>query len=181
LEVHTTASQGRSLLSNRDWAAVEGQLCLVTEFVPMAAMDRGHVTAINATTPLASVGLRTKAGQEFTGYVAHKTDFAMLWAAFRDRSEVAGTTLEFGPCVKSPDDLHQCLAENEEVWLMWSRNDYKAGAGLMRPFLPRLTVMVSPKGALDLLQNRNSRPDLHGMARARASVPLLTWKPEIKK
>jgi hypothetical protein len=49
---------------------------------------------------------------------------------------------------------------------------------LVRPFLPKLIVMVAKKGAFDLLRDPSLRPDLEGQAYAREVVPLITWTPE---
>jgi hypothetical protein len=84
----------------------------------------------------------------------------------------------------SPGDLRlDGHGENEEVWLTWTRKNYTGAARLFNRFLPRLVVMVSRKGALELLRDREGRlrPDLKGEARAMASVPLITWTPEVMK
>lgn len=169
-----------ALLKNRDWAAIDGQMCLVTEFVPMAKMSNGEITAIDSQLPYASVTLRTEDGREVKGFVTHKTDFAMLWAAFNERTRVPGTRVDVASDVESPDDLGlDRLGENEEVWLVWTQKHYRTGAGLLRPFLPKLIVMVSRKGSMELLRNNEMRPDLQGMPRHLATRPLITWTPEV--
>ncbi|MEX1128634.1 MAG: hypothetical protein WEB50_08730 [Vicinamibacterales bacterium] len=174
------------LLKDREWASIDGQLCLVRQFVPMAKMENGQVTAISATMPYASVTLSTEDGRELKGFIGHKTDFAMMWVAFNERTEVAGTRLDVRSDIDSSDDLClEHLGENEEVWLIWTRKSYRTGAGFFKSFLPRLIVMVSRKGALELLRNRDLRPELSGEARHCAISPtispLLTWTPEVMK
>lgn len=170
----------KALLKNRDWATIEGQMCLVTEFVPMATMSNGQITVINSRLPYASVTLRTEDGREVDGFVSHKTDFAMLWAAFNERTKVAGTRLDVSSDIESPDDLRfDRLGENEEVWLVWTQKHYRLVAGLLKAFLPRLIVMVSKKGSLELRMNKDLRRDLQGMARHLATRPLITWTPEV--
>jgi hypothetical protein len=71
------------------------------------------------------------------------------------------------------------LLGGEEVWLTWTRNRYKAGAGLFMRLLPKLIVMVAKKGAFDLLRDPSLRPDLNGQSYAREVVPLITWTPEV--
>lgn len=170
----------RALLKNRDWAAIDGQMCLVTEFAPMAKVSNGQITAINSQLPYASVMLRTEDGSEVKGFVTHKTDFAMLWAAFNERTKVAWTRVDVRSDVESPDDLRlDRLGENEEVWLVWTQKHYRTGASLVKAFLPKLIVMVSRKGSMELLTNKHLRPELHGMARHLATAPLITWTPEV--
>ena len=170
----------KDLLKDRDWASIDGQVCLVTEFVPLASVQNGQVTAIDATLPLASVTLSTEDGQELNGFIPHKLDFQMLWAAFKQRTKVTGTRMDVGPDVESPEDLClDCLSENEEVWLIWTRKNYRTGAGFFKIFLPKLIVMVGHKGALELLRHHHLRPELSGVARARAMTPLITWTPDV--
>jgi len=103
----------------------------------------------------------------------------MLWAAFNRRTEVPGTRVE----VRSPELNSDGLGENEEVWLVSTRKNYVAAAGLFGRFLPRLVVMVSRKGAFELALDRTGRirPDLRGMARALATLPLVTWTPKVMR
>jgi hypothetical protein len=161
------------LLSDRDWASIDGRVCLVTDFVPMAAFQAGRVVALPGT-PYASVRLRCEKGpEELTGFVSHKIDFAMLWAAFRKRARVPGTNLEVDSAALNPEGL----GENEEVWLVWTKRNYSSMMRLLSPFLPRLVIYVAPRGAFQLEMNTQIRPDLTGEARWKAVAPLATWKP----
>ena len=169
----------RALLTDKDWSSIDGQVCLVLEFSPMAKMESGEVIAI-PKLPYASVQLRTEDATEIKGFISHRTDFAMLWAAFNERTNVPGVRTEVSNRIRSPEDLSlDGLRENEEVWLVWRRNNYSRLAFLMKPILPRLTVMVCRKGARDLLMDNNLRPELNGEARAIAIHPLVTWTPEV--
>ena len=166
----------RTFATDRDWTSIDGQLCLVTAFIPMAKVEKGNVIAINSSTPYGSVHIKCeKSSDDIIGFITHKTDFSMLWAAFNQRAEVAGTRVE----VRSPDLNSAGLGESEEVWLVWTQRRYRTGAGLFRKILPRLIVMVSPKGAFELLLDRDIRPDLQGEARALATLPLATWTPKV--
>ena len=171
----------RTLLKDKDWAPIEGRLCLVTDFVPLAKVENGRVRTISSATPYASVRLKCEdSTDQITGFIGHKTDFAMLWAAFNKRTEVPGTRVE----VLSPEELNPGgLGENEEVWLVWTRRNYAPAARLFSWFLPRLVVMVSRKGALKLVLDRQGRlrPDLKGEARFKAEAALVTWTPRIMR
>lgn len=169
----------RTLLKNKDWASIDGKVCLVNDFVPMAAMSNGRVTTLGPTVPYASVHLTCEdSSDQITAFICHKIDFATLWAAFRERTKVPGTRLEIRADVESPEDLSLSgLGENEEVWLVWTRTRYKP---LTRPFkwlFPSLIVMVVRKGAFELYRNRDLQPDLTGEARFKATSPLATWLP----
>ncbi len=162
-----------TLLSDRDWASIDGRVCLVTDFVPMATIEAGRVVRLPGT-PYASVHLKCeKEPEELTAFVSHKTDFAVLWAAFRQRARVPGTSLEVDSAVLNPEGL----GENEEVGLVWTKRNYSSMMRLFSPFLPRLVVYVAPQGAFQLEMNAQLRPDLTGEARWKAVAPLATWKP----
>jgi len=168
----------RTLLRDKDWAAIDGRLCLVTNFVPLLAkVENGKVLDIDLFTPYASVDLKCEnSTEDITGFITHKMDFAMLWAAFKHRTEVPGTRIK----IYSPEFNPDGLGENEEVWLVWTRKHYKfAAARLFKLFMPKLIVMVSPKGAFELWMDHTIRPDLHGIARVQATLPLVTWTPEV--
>jgi hypothetical protein len=74
----------RTLLTDDDWATIDGRLCLVTTFVPMAKVQGDSVIAMSATMPYGSVHIKCEELlDDITGFITHKTDFAMLWAAFK--------------------------------------------------------------------------------------------------
>ena len=168
----------RSFLTDRDWSAIDGELCLVTEFVPIATFENGQVRAINTTTPYAAVKLRRSSGRECHGFIAHKVDFLMLWAAFKARMQIDGVHLAHREGTEVALDG---LQDNEEVWLTWTAKNYRPSAWLMKRVLPRLVVTVAPKGGFELLANPDSRPDLKGEARFINAMPSLTWTPEVMK
>ena len=170
------------LLTDNQWAAIEGRLCLVTNFDPWATLEKGRIRAFFGwATPYACVQLKCEnSTQDITGFISHKTEFAMLWAAFNKRTELPGTWLDaWSPGEYNPDGL----GENEEVWLIWTRKNYLAAARLFSRFLPRLIVMVSRKGAFELVMDREERlrPRLKGMARFKAKAPLVTWTPRVMR
>ena len=171
----------KTFLKDNDWASIDGQLCLVTAFTPMAKVENGSVVAMSAGTPYASVRLRCeRLADDITGFISHKTDFAMLWAAFRQRTAIQGTRVD----VHSPEEFNPAgLGENEEVWLVWTRKNYRGTARLFGSFLPRLIVMVSRKGAFEIALDRTGRirPELKGEARAMATLPLVMWTPKVMR
>jgi len=173
------------LLKDKDWSAIDGEICRVLEFTPLIAIVKdGHVKASSLTTPYASVVIECPIIQgNATGYITHKVDFAMLWAAFKERTQVKGTRVEM------KYDSHGVpafvakhgVATNEEVWLVWTNKHYILKSGLINKPLPRLIVSVCPKGAYELVTNSNVRPELTGEARFLAECPLVAWTPIVMK
>lgn len=151
-----------TLLKDSDWRIIDGEVCRVIDFVPMASIKEEKVLAINPTTPYASVHLerRNFPGQKVTGFIAHKLDFIHLWRAFKDRG----------------------VKPDEEVIISWSTKHHKNWMYRILAFaMPRLWVMICHKGAFELITDPDSRPDLTGEARAKAELPIISWKPEVMR
>jgi hypothetical protein len=152
------------LLKDREWSVIDGELCRVTDFGTLGSLidvdDKVH--AMDRTTPYGYVTLECKKlGKNVTGYITHKEDFKHLWMAFKRRK----------------------VADNEEVMVIWTREHYKVhswiGKKLYSAFMPKLWVMVCPKGAYELMVDSNYRPELWGEARWNAMKPITQWKPEV--
>jgi len=169
--------KGNTLLRDSDWSVVEGALCRVIEFTPFAKMsENGGVEKSISNLPYASVVIECpKIKGKATGFITHKIDFAMLWGAFNKPLNIEGVQVEI------IQDQEQWGAERE-ICLVWSKKHYKRGRGLFKAILPRLCVMLSPKGAYEIATNPNSRPELKGEeARFLAQRPFVMWKPEVKR
>jgi hypothetical protein len=82
-----------------------------------------------------------------------------LWSAFKERG----------------------VKQDEEVLIFWSKKHYKKVYKTFSAFLPRLWVMVCPRGAFELETNPDYRPELKGEARWNATKPIIDWKPEVMK
>lgn len=174
-------SQEITLLKDKDWSVIDGEICRVLEFTTLAAVvEKGQVKAASKSLPYASVVIECpKIQGKATGYVSHKIDFAMLWAAFNERTDVKGAQVEIAHEQNGTPVFvaKHGVADNEEVWLVWTQKNYISKIGLVNKFFPRLIVMVSPKGAYELLTDRNASPELRGEARFLAERPLATWTP----
>jgi len=48
----------RTLLTDGDWATIDGRLCLVTTLVPMARVESGSVIAMSEAMPYGSVHIK---------------------------------------------------------------------------------------------------------------------------
>jgi hypothetical protein len=150
----------QTLLSDNDWSIVEGGLCRVKGFSPMATIQHGKVLTLGKSVPYASVTLECKkVPQPVEGFIGHKLDFLHLWTAFKERP----------------------LGGDEEVLIIWTKKHYKGYAKIFSAFMPRLWVMVCPKEAYELETDPNFRPELKGEARWKATRPIVDWKPEVMR
>lgn len=86
-------------------------------------------------------------------------DFLHLWAAFNKRG----------------------IGQNEEVIIFWSKNHFKSYAKILSVFMPKLWVMICPKGAFELMTDPNFKPELGGEARWNAQRSIAEWKSEVMK
>lgn len=148
----------KDLLNDSQWSEIDGEFCRVIDFAPMASIKGGKILAIDKTKPYASVVLECKKlPAETKGLITHKVDFMHLWLAFKERG----------------------IKQDEEVLIFWSKKHYKKVYKVFSAFLPRLWVMICPKGAFELQTEPSYRPELKGEARWKAVMPIIDWKPEV--
>lgn len=149
-----------SMRKDSEWSLIDGEPCKVIEFTPLASVKNGKVIISNKTEPYASIIFECKKlPQQTKGFICHKMDFQHLWAAFNERG----------------------VKENEEVIIFYSKKHLKSYAKLFSVIMPRLWIMICPKGAFEIMTNPQSRPDLQGEARFLAERPIVEWKPEVMK
>lgn len=126
-------------LKDTEWKHIDGELCRISEFLPMgSSVSNGEVVAPIRTMPYASISFDcTKISSEadITGFVTHKLDFANLWKAFNEHG----------------------IAEGEEVLFYWTTKHYANKVSrLLSLSMPKMVVMVCPKGTYDSVKR-------HGM------------------
>ena len=151
-----------ALLNDNEWRKIDGELCRVIEFVPMASVKNGNVKVLEKGAALASLHFFCSRfpKKEITGFVTHKLDFLHLWNAFKERR----------------------IKPEEEVLFLWTSKNYKNNLyKFLSPFMPKLWVMICQKGAFELITDRNYRPELQGEARFNAERSIVDWKPEVMK
>jgi hypothetical protein len=149
------------LWKDKEWSQIDGDACRVTDFGPLGSVVDidGKVRAMDMTTPYASITIECrKLGKNITGYITHKIDFRHLWAAFKERT----------------------VKEDEEVIIIWTRKNYKRFI-VASPMMPKLWVMVCPKGAFELMTDNMYNPELTGEAWWNAIKPIVEWKPDVMK
>lgn len=164
-----------TFLKDDEWSAIDGEVCRMLKFTPIVETVDGRVEVSNLNTPYASVVIECPlVNGKINGFITHKIDFAMLLAAFNKPSQIPGVRLEISlnPDQEMPD---------HEVWIIWTKKRYKLMAGFIKAILPRLNVMVCPKGAYEIATNPSYRPELTGEARFLAQRPLIIWTPEVMK
>jgi len=151
------------LIKDSEWSVIDGEPCRVIDFGPLALIDiDGKIWSVDKVTPYAGITMECKRlGKNIRGYITHKMDFQHLWAAFKERT----------------------VKEDEEVIIFWTKKHYKVhswiGRKLYSAFMPKLRVMVCPKGAFELIVDSNYKPELTGQARWNAMKPIIEWKPEV--
>jgi hypothetical protein len=148
------------LVTDSDWASIDGDVCRVLKFTPWAKIENGKIVSRMPHLPYAIVTLeRPGQAEEFVGRITHKLDFMHLWALFMDRG----------------------ISESEEVGIAWIKSHLHGSAKLFRAFMPGMAVMLFKAGAYDLLTKPGLRPDLKGEARFRQEMPLLQLIPDVLK
>lgn len=151
-----------TLLKDSEWSAIDGQPCRVSEFQPLPGNEvkDSHVVSADSSKLRASIILECKSlSDKAMGFITHKEDFLHLWSAFEVR----------------------CIASEEEVIIFRTRNQYNYTLyRLFAPFMPKLWVMICPKGAYELF-DKDYKPDLQGEARWNALAPIVDWKPNVMK
>lgn len=148
-----------TLRKDGEWKAIDSKLCRVIDFEPSrASIENGKIIAADRATPYASLVLECEDGCSYKGLITQKIDFANLWNAFRERG----------------------ISENEEVIIAWSNKRYKyKWLRLFSVFLPKLWVMICPKGAFKLMTDPRYRPELSGEARWNAQKPVVELKSDL--
>lgn len=150
------------LLKDSEWSVIDREFCRVTNFVSMSVIKDGKVSAFSKGMPYASINLERKKfpGQKITGFITHRLDFIHLWKAFEERG----------------------IGTDEELIIFWSTEHYKNILyKLLSIWMPKLLVMICPKGAFELFNDPLSRPELRGEARFLAMRPIVEWKSEVMK
>jgi hypothetical protein len=149
------------MLRDSEWSTIDGEPCRVIDFTPWASVENGKVVALNTTTPYASVTLECKKiPNTIEGFVTHEVDFIHLWSAFKERG----------------------ISDNEETIILWSMKHYKYKfLKFLSPFLPKMWIMICPKGAFEIMVDSHYKPGLTDTVWSKATMPIIEWKPEIMK
>jgi len=153
------ASPELSLLKDREWTVIDGEPCRVVEFTPWSHIKEGKIFG-DKKLPYAVVILECKKVKDtIRGYITHKLDFIHLWKVFKERT----------------------VKEDEEVIIYWTIQNYRyRWLKYFSVYLPKLWVLVFPKGHLEFIADPNwqsesgKRPSSKEML-----IPIVNLKPEI--
>ena len=146
------------LIRDSDWEPLDGEVCRVIEFTPLAGRMEGTKVKSSSMWAYASIELESPvlAGPT-TGFITHKIDFKHLSEAF-SRSE------------NEPDT---------EVLIFWTRQHYKPGVKLFGRLMPRMWVMLCHKNAYEVWTDEAYRAELDTSEQVRARTPIAQWKPDV--
>ncbi|MBS0478002.1 MAG: hypothetical protein JSR79_01725 [Proteobacteria bacterium] len=148
----------KTLGNDRDWASVDGDICRVVKFSPLATISADRIEGQGWNKPYAFVTIESRRfASGAIGVIAHKLDFRHLWMAFYD----------YG------------LTDAEEVNIAWTKSTLRGPWKFLSGFAPGLAVMICKAGAYELITDRNCRPDLTGRARWEAEKPIIDLTPEV--
>ena len=147
------------LLRDEDWRPLDGEVCRVTAFTPIAGRVEGtKVKSDTRSLPYASIEIESPALTEpTTGFITHKLDFQHLWQAFNVRG----------------------VADDEEVIVFWLKSHLKHVFRWFSRSMPGLVVWVCPKHAYELMSDPSFRPELGGLERHQATNPIVAWEPDV--
>lgn len=147
-----------TLLRDSEWAKIDGEVCRVIDFNPLAIVKNGKIRRVDMM-PYASITFECKkVPEKISGFINYREDFQHLLTAFKERG----------------------VKDDEEVIFVWSRNHYTfKWVKIFSFLLPKLRVMICPKGAYKLIIDDAWKPELTGEARAKASMPMLDLKSKI--
>jgi hypothetical protein len=148
------------LLTDNDWASIDGAVCRVAKFTSLAKVVEGRIVERRRSQPYARLTLECPSlPPDTVAAITHKVDFLHLWAACVDRR----------------------LTELEEVNIAWTKSSLRGPARLLSRFMPGLAVMICQAGAYELITNPNYQPELTGEARFKAEMPIVELIPEVLK
>lgn len=152
-------SSKTQLLTDKQWSVIDGEVCRATDF-------DDTISHLNKSMPYVSITIEcVKLPNKAKGFITHKIDFLNLQKAFND------------PLIKEGLDK-----QYTEVIFTWTKKHYKNKVySLFSHTMPKLIVMICPKGAFELMTDQNYKPELQGEARFLAEKPIVEFKPEVMK
>jgi hypothetical protein len=145
-----------TLLKDQDWGAVNGELCRVIDFVPLGSIKNGKkVQSPYVAMPYASITIEChKLPRKAKGFITHRLDFMHLWEAFRERG----------------------VKRDEEVLIVWSSKYRNFIFRLFSRMLPKLHVMICPKGSYEKILDSRWWTNLTlEKAKTTEVIPIVEW------
>jgi hypothetical protein len=146
------------LLRDEDWRRLDGEICRVIEFRPMAGRVEGtQVKSSSRSMPYAAIQIESSAlAEPTTGFITHKVDFQNLWDVFNVRG----------------------ITDDEEVLVIWNKSNLRRGTRWLARSMPGLVIWICRKPAYELINDPTFCPELTGLERHRAYSPIQEYKPD---
>ncbi len=144
-----------TLLKDKDWNAIDGEICRATGFAPLALKD-GKIPKIGKTKAYASLTLECpKFPKRIKGFVTNKKDFEHLWEASRRKG----------------------IGKDEEILIVWSAKKSGFLAKIFRVSSPKMYAMVCPSGSYEKITNPNWLAENKDKASFSEVKPVKEWFP----
>jgi hypothetical protein len=143
------------------WNAVDMTMLRVLEFSPISTVEGTKVKSSSNFVPYAFLTVES-IEKTFNGravlYVTNRQDFTNLWRVFK----------EIG------------IKQDEDVVVVWSKKMYANWIyKVLSVFMPKMVVMVYRKESIRLIIDNDYQPELEGIERLEASLPVIHLKPKV--
>ena len=118
----------QGLLRDEDWRPLDGEICRVIEFRPMAGrVEDTEVKSSTQSLPYAAIEIESVALDEpTTGFITNKLDFRHLWDAFNVRG----------------------VSDDEEVLVIWNKSNLRRGTRWLARTMPWPSRLDLPETGL---------------------------------
>jgi len=145
-----------TLLRDREWSLIDGEVCRATNF-------DDTISHFDKSLPYASITIECrKMPDKINGFITHKIDFLNLQKVFNEGIVKKGIEKGY-----------------TEVIIIWTRKHYKNILFKLASFcMPKLIVWICKKGAYEFINYPNHKPELQGEARFEMQKPIVEYKPE---
>jgi hypothetical protein len=136
------------------WSTIDGKICRIIHFLPLARIENTQIVAYSHFIPYASLEVECR---EVKGtallFVDHKEDFQHLYEAFKTRG----------------------IGQNEEVLIERSSKRRRWVSKILYSFLPKLRIMITPKGAFEKITDLKWWEQGNAEERFQEVRPIIEW------
>ena len=140
------------------WKAIEGAMCKITHFTPLAIIEAGKIKAQSRAMPYALLSVESpelppELPKELSMPVSNKVDFLNLWEVFQQRG------------VNADEEVLVAHVSFYHNWLLKL---------LLSPFMPWLHIYIFPKGHLE----EACDPNFHSNNLREWFTPIARFRPK---
>lgn len=143
------------------WNVIERKLCRVIEFNPFGSIKNQKVRKpTNKLFPYASIKVECEQlSPKVLILITQRIDFIHLWESFNGEKK----------------------AQEVEVLIDWSSKHKSILGKIFSPFLPKLSIMVCPKGSFNKITSPDWKSRKDGEAAFKEIEPLVIWERDHNK